>query len=43
MKAESIIQDDVWKLRQRGVHCFLIDEAFMMAPDPGQALLELVY
>jgi indole-3-glycerol phosphate synthase len=35
--------DDIWKLRQRGIHSFLIGEVLMTAPDPGQALLELVY
>jgi indole-3-glycerol phosphate synthase len=33
--------DDVSLLRKRGVHAFLVGEAFMSAPDPGQKLREL--
>ena len=29
---------DVRKMREAGVHAFLVGEAFMRAPDPGQAL-----
>ena len=32
---------DVDAMRQRGVHCFLVGEAFMRAPDPGAALAEM--
>jgi indole-3-glycerol phosphate synthase len=32
---------DVAKMRLRGVHAFLVGEAFMRAPDPGAALREL--
>lgn len=34
-------RDDVDAMRQRGVHCFLVGEAFMRAPDPGAALAEM--
>ena len=30
--------EDVRRMRERGVHCFLVGEAFMRAPDPGAAL-----
>ncbi|WP_334134978.1 indole-3-glycerol phosphate synthase TrpC [Tepidimonas sp.] len=41
--AESGIQtaDDVRRLRAAGVNAFLVGEAFMRAPDPGQALAAL--
>ncbi len=33
--------DDVTLMREHGVNAFLIGEAFMRAPDPGQALAEI--
>jgi indole-3-glycerol phosphate synthase len=32
---------DVQKMRDANVHAFLVGEAFMRAPEPGQALAEL--
>jgi len=32
---------DVRTMRERGVHCFLVGEAFMRAPDPGAELARL--
>jgi indole-3-glycerol phosphate synthase len=32
---------DVQRMRSAGVHAFLVGEAFMRAPDPGQALRDL--
>lgn len=34
---------DVCSMREKGVHCFLVGEAFMRANDPGGALKELFY
>lgn len=36
-----LVRDDVQKMRAAGVHAFLVGEAFMRAPDPGQALADL--
>ena len=34
-------REDVQKMRAAGVHAFLVGEAFMRAPDPGEALAAL--
>jgi indole-3-glycerol phosphate synthase len=36
-----LVQRDVAHMRARGVHAFLVGEAFMRAPDPGAALTAL--
>lgn len=36
-------RDDVHLMRENGVHCFLVGEAFMRADDPGEALCRLFF
>jgi indole-3-glycerol phosphate synthase len=36
-------RDDVALMRERGVHAFLVGEAFMRAPEPGEKLRELFF
>ena len=36
-----LVRADVQRMRSAGVHAFLVGEAFMRAPDPGQALRDL--
>jgi indole-3-glycerol phosphate synthase len=36
-------RDDVSLMRERGVHAFLVGEAFMRAPEPGEKLRELFF
>ena len=36
-------RDDVAFMRGHGVHAFLVGEAFMRAPDPGEKLRELFF
>ena len=40
-RAASTPADDVDRMRDHGVHAFLVGEAFMRAEDPGAALAEL--
>ncbi|NNM52765.1 MAG: indole-3-glycerol phosphate synthase TrpC [Pseudomonadales bacterium] len=35
-------QEDIKRMRQAGVHAFLVGESLMRAPDPGQALQVLI-
>ena len=34
-------QEQVQRMREADVHAFLVGEAFMRAPEPGEALAEL--
>jgi indole-3-glycerol phosphate synthase len=34
---------DITRLREKGVHAFLIGESLIRAPDPGVKLRELLY
>jgi indole-3-glycerol phosphate synthase len=36
-----LARTDVTRMREAGVHAFLVGEAFMRAPDPGLALRAL--
>jgi indole-3-glycerol phosphate synthase len=36
-----LVRADVRRMREANVHAFLVGEAFMRAPDPGQALADL--
>jgi indole-3-glycerol phosphate synthase len=38
-----LAQADVQAMRSRGVHAFLVGEAFMRSPDPGEALSQLFF
>ncbi|MCV4600223.1 indole-3-glycerol-phosphate synthase TrpC, partial [Escherichia coli] len=38
-----LARDDVRRMREAGVHAFLVGEAFMRAADPGAALHQLFF
>ena len=38
-----LAREDVQRMNQAGVHAFLVGEAFMRAPDPGEALAAMFF
>jgi indole-3-glycerol phosphate synthase len=36
-------REDVVRMRDAGIHAFLVGEAFMRADDPGEALTQLFF